>query len=449
MRHYTTSLFARTFALLTAVLCTILFTWLAFFHFFERTPRAQQVAWEVASVVNLTRTALLAAQPELRRQLLVDLAREEGVRIVPAEPSDQTESSRPTPFLAQVEPRLQALLGERTALARRVNGEPGFWIRIDISGDDYWIAVDEERIKRQREPDWFGLIAAALAVALTAAAVVSRWLNAPLEKLAAAIERLAAGQTPAALVENGPGEIALLNRRFNHLARQLEALEHDRNLAMAGISHDLRSPLARLRLELELTPLSADARASMVEEIDRLNEIVGQFIEFAREPDQLNVESVAIRGLVDRVQRTFAARGGSCVSEWTIEVAEDLHWSGRPVDLERILANLINNAIRYGADQSGRVRITLGIIRTANGLVLQLRDHGPGVPTGDLARLLKPFETLDHARTAGAAGSGLGLAIVDRLVRRAGGEVRLEQALGGGLGVRITLPDAGSVPRPQ
>jgi two-component system osmolarity sensor histidine kinase EnvZ len=218
---------------------------------------------------------------------------------------------------------------------------------------------------------------------------------------------------------------------------------------MAGISHDLRSPLARLRLELELTPLSADARASMVEEIDRLNEIVGQFIEFAREPDQLNVESVAIRGLVDRVQRTFAARGGSCVSEWTIEVAEDLHWSGRPVDLERILANLINNAIRYGADQSGRVRITLGIIRTANGLVLQLRDHGPGVPTGDLARLLKPFETLDHARTAGAAGSGLGLAIVDRLVRRAGGEVRLEQALGGGLGVRITLPDAGSVPRPQ
>jgi two-component system osmolarity sensor histidine kinase EnvZ len=288
MKFVLSSLFARTFFLIALVLGSSLIAWMGFLRLSDRTPLAQQLAWEVNSVVNLTRNALVTAQPELRRRLLVDLAQEEGVRIVPAETSDQIETPPNSPFLQEVAVRLREQMGPSTLLASSVNSEPAFWIRTMIAGDAYWIGIDPHRIERHPEPNWTEWVAIALAASLLIAFGLSRWLNQPLTRLATAIEQMAAGRRPEPLPEAGPGEIARLNRRFNRLTEQLGALDSDRKLALAGISHDLRTPLARLRLELELTPMQESAKQSMVDEIERIDAIVSQFIEFARDPEELS-----------------------------------------------------------------------------------------------------------------------------------------------------------------
>ena len=441
MKLVPSSLFARTFFLIAFVLCSSLIAWMGFLRLSDRTPLAQQLAWEVNSVVNLTRNALVAAQPELRRQLLTDLAQEEGVRIVPAEDTDQIETPPNNPFLQEVARRLREQMGPGTLLASSVNSEPAFWIRTLIAGDAYWIGINPHRIERNPEPKWGEWIAIALGVSLLIALGLSRWLNQPLTRLATAIEQMAAGRRPDPLPEAGPGEIARLNRRFNRLTEQLSALESDRQLALAGISHDLRTPLARLRLELELTAMQESAKRSMAEEIERIDAIVGQFIEFARDPDDLTGTPVDVTRVVESIARTHntARQNGKLV--WIAQVPPDLIWIGRNIDLERIVSNLVDNACIHGQSADGVVRLQISASRHQERVAIVVQDQGLGLPADSLEQVLRPFARMDRARGGPVGGAGLGLAIVDRLAQRAGGGVRLFLPASGGLTVRVELPD--------
>lgn len=441
MKFILSSLFARTFFLIALVLCSSLIAWMGFLRLSDRTPLAQQLAWEVNSVVNLTRNALVTAQPDLRRRLLTDLAQEEGVRIVPAENSDQIETPLNNPFLQDVAGRLREQMGPGTFLASSVNSEPAFWIRTMIAGDAYWIGIDPYRIERHPEPNWTEWIVLALAASLLIAFGLSRWLNQPLTRLANAIEQMAAGRRPEPLPEAGPGEIALLNRRFNRLTEQLGALDSDRKLALAGISHDLRTPLARLRLELELTPMQASAKQSMVDEIERIDAIVSQFIEFARDPQELSGTPVNVTVVIESIAKRHSTACLAGELRWTSRVTPNLVWTGRSVDLERIVSNLVDNALIHGRSSDGVVRLEIAGSRHHEGVSLTVRDQGQGLPVSALEQVLRPFVRMDPARGGPAAGAGLGLAIVDRLAQRAGGSVRLFLPEGGGLAVRVELPD--------
>jgi len=441
MKIVPSSLFARTFFLIALVLCSSLIAWMGFLRLSDRTPLAQQLAWEVNSVVNLTRTALVAAQPELRRRLLTDLAQEEGVRIVPAEDTDQIETPPNNPFLQEVAGRLRQQMGPGTLLASKVNSEPAFWIRTLIAGDAYWIGINPHRIERHPEPKWAEWIAIALVASLLIAFGLSRWLNQPLTRLATAVEQMAAGRRPGSLPEAGPGEIARLNRRFNRLTEQLGALESDRKLALAGISHDLRTPLARLRLELELTPMEASAKSSMVEEIEHIDAIVGQFIEFARDPDERTGAQVNVRQVFESIARRHAAARQAGALIWSAQVPSELIWIGRVIDLERIVTNLVDNALIHGQSPDGVVRLNIAASRHQERVAIILQDQGQGLPTDALEQVLRPFARMDTSRGGPAGGAGLGLAIVDRLAQRAGGSVRLFSPAGGGLGVRVELED--------
>jgi len=441
MKIVPSSLFARTFFLIALVLCSSLIAWMGFLRLSDRTPLAQQLAWEVNSVVNLTRTALVAAQPELRRRLLTDLAQEEGVRIVPAEDTDQIETPPNNPFLQEVAGRLRQQMGPGTLLASKVNSEPAFWIRTLIAGDAYWIGINPHRIERHPEPKWAEWIAIALVASLLIAFGLSRWLNQPLTRLATAVEQMAAGRRPGSLPEAGPGEIARLNRRFNRLTEQLGALESDRKLALAGISHDLRTPLARLRLELELTPMEASAKSSMVEEIEHIDAIVGQFIEFARDPDERTGAQVNVRQVFESIARRHAAARQAGALIWSAQVPSELIWIGRVIDLERIVTNLVDNALIHGQSPDGVVRLNIAASRHQERVAIILQDQGQGLPTDALEQVLRPFARMDTSRGGPAGGAGLGLAIVDRLAQRAGGSVRLFLTAEGGLGVRVDLAD--------
>ena len=435
------SLFWRTFLLIAFVVAASLLAWLQLFRAAELQPRAERFAGEIASIVTLTRAGLLSATGTARLDLLGELAREEGIRVLPAEPTDRAVAWPDERFGAAFEAKLRELLGPETRLASVVDGEPGLWIRFEIDADPYWMQLDPVRIARQTNRNWLGWIGIALVLATAAALALSRVVNRPLANLARSIEQLARGESPPVLREDAPTELAAVNRSFNRMAADLAALEQDRAEALAGISHDIRTPLTRLRMEIEMSGVDAATRESMADEIDRIDAIVRQFVEFARPAAAQAPTRVDVAATIDSVLGGFRNGPDGARLALVATVPAGTGWRGVPTTLERIVANLIENARRYGAQADGAVRVEIAARRIGRTLELTVRDHGPGVPADALERLTRPFTRLDAERSS-HGGAGLGLAIVARLARRHGGDLRLELPTGGGLRVRVRLGDA-------
>jgi two-component system, OmpR family, osmolarity sensor histidine kinase EnvZ len=436
------SLFWRTYALIAIVVVASVLGWFQLFRAAERQPRAERLAWEVASVVNLTRAGLLSASADRRLELLGDLARDEGVRVVPLEAGDRVDPLANDSLGSRAEAKLRELLGPGTSVAGGVNDVSGLWVSFDIDGDPYWLLLDPQRLERQAARDWLGWLALALVLALLGAFAISRVVNRPLAQLADAIDRVSRGLPAPRLAEDAPTEIADVNRRFNRMAGDLAALDADRAEALAGISHDLRTPLTRLRMEIELSGLSFLDKASMGEEIGRIDAIVGQFVDFARPADAHAAERVDVERVVRDVLNGFLSAGDG--ASWTVDL--DLEpgctWIGHETALVRVVANLVENVRRHGrTPETDRVEISIAARRQPNGLLLEVGDRGPGVPADQLERLPRPFARLTPERGPDG-GSGLGLAIVDRLARRYGGELHLQPGLDGGLRVSVRLGDA-------
>ncbi len=439
------SLFWRTFLLIGGLIVFCLAASLQFVRSFERVPPDQRLAWEVASVVNLTRSALISSQGERRWRLLDELAREEDVRVAPLEPGDRA-SPLPDPDDAlHLEQRLKGMLGPETRIAGAVNGEPGLWVSFQIDEDHYWLAMSQERWTRQFGPPWWVIASLAILVSVLGAMAISRLVNRPLSALAQAIGRISSGAPAAPLPEDGPSEIAALNRRFNKMASDLAELEADRALALAGISHDLRTPLTRLRMEIELSSIDEADKQSMSSDVERIDAIVGKFVEYARsavaDRGHAAIDEVDVSAVLESIRDGYAARAEADQLKLEIDAPPGIRWRGDPVDLARILANLVENAIRYGRADGAPAEVGLKARREAGGLALEVTDHGPGVPETQRDRLLRPFARVDDERSD-RGGSGLGLAIVQRLAQRYGGRCSLRNREGGGLEVRAMLPDA-------
>ncbi len=426
------SLFWRTFALLTTLVGASLATLLVLLKVADSAPPEQRLAWEVASIVNLTRSALVSSQPERRITLLRELANEEGIRVLPLEPSDRIELPGLTHRLALLTPRVQNLLGPQTLVSQRVNDQEGLWVSFSIDQDQYWVQMQRRRIDRHFGPDIWTIVALAAGLALVGALALSRTLNRPLADLAQAISQLRRGETPRRLRENLVSEIASVNRRFNAMAADIAELEHDRALTLAGISHDIRSPLARMRMEAELAPLEPEVRDSIIEDIERIDVIVGRFVDFARAGAGTSIQEVSIPEVLEQLSQVYRAQTQSGDLVLNTGSPPGTRWRGDRTDLERLLSNLIDNALRYGRTPPGRpgagvVRLSVDARRIAGGLRVVVRDQGSGVPAEQIARLLRPFARLDNARGV-SEGAGLGLAIVDRIVRRYDGSFELRNA---------------------
>lgn len=438
-------LFWRTFFLIGTLIVASLLSWSLFFRVLERTPRAQQIAWQISSIVNLTRAALVNAQPERRQELLAALARDERLRVGVLEPTDRIDPHASSGLPHEVGERLRVLLGPSTITAAAVNGTRGFWVSFDIDGDGYWLVFDRGRVERNIGRSWISWALVAIGLSLAGALVTSRVVNRPLADLAGALRELARGARPRPLPETGPREIAELNGQFNRMADALAALEADRALALAGISHDVRTPLTRLRMEIELADLPDTVRAAMVDDIEAIDRIVAQFIEFARGGTVEAADRVPVAELLVAMRARHDAELASGAMSWELDVQANAWWIGRMSDFERIASNLIENARRYGATPgAGRVEMRTALRRSDAGVVLTVEDRGVGVPAAELERLVRPFARLDSARGAPGAsgGSGLGLAIVERLAARYGGRLQLKPSPTGGLSAQVQLPDA-------
>jgi len=439
LRWLSSGLFWRTFFLLSFLITASLAIWITSISVVERVPRARQIASQIVSIVTVTRVAIANSAPDLRRELLIDLKSNEGIKILPLEADDQIEGAPDSEMVLQIEANIRARLGAETKFAGVVNGHEGFWISFDIEGDPYWLGLERARIERSSGIQWFGWASVTLVISMLGAVFISGLINQPLARLTAATRAVANGRVPDPLPEKGPKEIREANHSFNQMVDDLNRVESDRALVLAGISHDLRTPLARMQLEVEMASLSDDARIGMQSDLHQMDAIIGQFLDYAKPTDSSTFINVDLAGVL-----SDCAQAAGRVSDLQIKTTLPDHAEvrGHATDLKRVFNNLIENARRYGrADEMDATELDINCEVNNSNVVVTLRDHGAGIPNEDIERLLRPFTRMDSARGQ-ANGAGLGLAIVDRVIRRHDGKLRVFNADGGGLSIEVTLPRA-------
>ena len=431
------NLFWRTFFFLALLLLGSIVAWLQTFRSLEAEPRAVQSAQQLASLVNLSRAALRYSDAIGRVALIKTLADEERVRITMREPSDTFALFESDEIGEMISEQLKARLGANTVVASAVNGERGFWVGFAIDGDSYWLLTDPNKVGPARGSTWLIWLSIAAVLSLAGAAFIARLINKPLRELSFAASRMRDGDFDASRLDEkvATSEIREVNIGFNRMAAQLSKVEQDRVIMLAGISHDLRTPLARLRLETEMSVADEEARAHMAADITQLDRIIDKFLDYAR-LDPVRLAPVSLLAVVEA-----AVYGAKDYDDMriTVTVAEKLDVLADEIELLRVISNLIENARRYGkTPETGIARVEITAKSRDQWVLIKVRDHGMGVSEETLPKLTRPFFRGDAARTA-ANGAGLGLAIAEKTIQRMGGVFNLANTTSGGLAAHIRL----------
>lgn len=432
MRLVPRSLLWRTFLLIGLLLIASLIAWIYILDASERDPRARAIAQQVASIVNLTRAAIVTAAPEKRIELLRYLSQHEGIRVYPAGDEEPVMDLPDSARVRAITREVRAVLGESTQLKLEQEGLSGLLVSFFIGGEEYWLALPRERIERQLPWEWIGWSALAGVLALIGAWFIVSRINQPMQALTRAAAELASGQRPRPLDEAGATELRTLARAFNGMTAALQQAETERALLLAGVSHDLRTPLSRLRLALEMLEGPDRGMAEgMVQDIEDMDAIIDQFLDFARDASG---EAVDLHGNIDAIVAAVAERYARRQQAVSARAGGVPPMPLRPLAMQRLVVNLVDNALRY-AGAPVEIETRTG----ASWAILSVLDRGPGIPAHAAERMLQPFTRMEVSRS-GAQGSGLGLAIVQRIARVHGGRIELLPRNGGGLEARVSLP---------
>jgi two-component system, OmpR family, osmolarity sensor histidine kinase EnvZ len=338
------SLFWRTFVLLALLLAGGVFAWVQTLRALEFEPRAVQAAQQIAGLVNLSRAAL-SHSDGINRVAMVKTLGKQAIRVLPREPGDRFEPYEEDRFSRRVGAELRTALGGESVVARSVNGQAGLWVGFTIDKDRYWLQADTGHGQQLAFGTWAIWIGIALVATLLGSIAIASLINRPLKQLSFAASRIREGDLDSRLDENTPTiEIREVNRGFNRMARELARVEEDRAVMLAGISHDLRTPLARLRLETEMSVADEEARRNMAMDIDQLDAIIDKFMDYAR-PGETELHAVPVALLLDREVAGFRDASQIRISP---RVSPDLVVLADETELGRVFLNLFENARRYG-----------------------------------------------------------------------------------------------------
>jgi len=420
VKHITRSLFART--ALTLALAFIVFQAAAFWVV-TRTlivPVAERSADDLAGLIVLSAQTWVELPPETRAAFERELARRHGLRLTTLDVGATADAPH-FAFRTQIEAALSRRVGDDIVL-RGVPGTKAAWLDIPVGGHDLHAGFFPARYAVKPPLAAIAVVAVGAFLSLLTALFLVRRITVPLARAAAAASQVGAGELPEPLPETGPAELAELARRFNIMAAEVRDLLDNRTTLLAGISHDLRTPMTRLQLNLEmLRDAPSPARIDRaVADLADMNKLISGYLELARTTQPEQKTRFDLAGLLE-------------------EVAADanLPWPGAaPCEIEagrlavrQIVTNLIQNAQRYG----GGTPVELALECADKQARVVVRDAGEGIPGDQLEKVFRPFYRLEASRSQATGGTGLGLAIVRQLAETNGWKVTLRNRAAGGL----------------
>ncbi|MBP8020503.1 MAG: HAMP domain-containing protein [Agitococcus sp.] len=420
----------RTTLVISIVLVVSQYLSLAFFWWNLYLPEMRQHAHYVAVNLSLLRDA---EQQALKNPQALEMhewiQRSTGIEVIRDPETFPSLKDKPLAefFTQELERQLSIELGEKIDVYFEFKPKPRLWLYIP-SLKDVWV---REPLLFFAQYNPFIIIAWIIGVplmAIVAIVILVRQLNRPLKRLQLAALRVAKGQHATMLeTKRGPSEIRAVNAAFNQMTYDIQQATKDRTVMLAGISHDLRTPLTRLRLTAEIMA-DKDLAEGMILDIQDMDEILEQFISFMRDGSDEALELIDMNQILTEVAAQFSAQ---TVIEFSPEPLPDILI--KRLAIKRMVGNLVNNALRYG-----KAPIVLSAIQARQQLVLTVRDHGVGIEESQIPELLQPFVRGEAARTT--QGTGLGLAIVSRIVKIHKGTLDIRNHPDGGLEVLVSLP---------
>jgi two-component system osmolarity sensor histidine kinase EnvZ len=437
VKIFPASLTWRTLAVLVVALVVsqAIALWL-----FDRYITQPRVAVTTSTFISHLKTlaAALETMPDSQElEFAGRIAERDGIRIHRAAENLRPLDDRPN--LRVFQERLRETFGVRSGVFARRGDIAGpdrrprmIYVKIPAGERDYWVAFPRTRIERDTMTaliTW-GVVGVLIAIVSTFFLV---WrLNRPLAELARAARQLGQGKDPPPVAETGPREIREVTRAFNQMKEDLGRSQRERATFLAGISHDLRTPLSRLRLDVEMLDKSVDptVQRGMISDLADMNAIIDQFIDFSRSESGEPLSGVNLAELA----RACAERAARLGIDVRCELEEVPLLMMRPLAMQRLIDNLLVNAGRHAGGE-----VLLRTHAGPAGVVLSVLDRGPGIPPELVERLKQPFTRRDDARS-GTSGAGLGLAIAERVAALHDGRLELLPREGGGLEARVTLP---------
>lgn len=429
------SLFRRTAVTLTLAFVLMQLIVFGAVAYFVNIPLGRQATDDLAALIVLSAQTWVELPPATRPDFEHELIEHHGLIVQPAD-IPLPNHTNILPYRMLLEQALEKRLGH--AVSVRTTHNPEFyWVDIPVGGQSLRVGFAHSRVGIQTPYALATIFAALLVIVVVTALILARRMTGPLTRLAQTAQEVGHGTEPQPLPETGPAELAALARAFNRMARDVRELLANRTTLLAGVSHDLRTPLARLQLAVEMLPREADPvlLAGIVRDLDVMDTLLKQYLSLARGMAEEAVDSLDLRELVDGVVAD-ARRAGANV-HWA-PAAKPIVCAVRPHALERIVTNLLDNARRYGA---GDV-IDVECLRTENEVVIRVLDRGPGIPEAEREAVFRPFHRLEVARSSAGGGSGLGLAIAHQLAEANGWDIALDTRPGGGMIAHVHLPCA-------
>jgi two-component system osmolarity sensor histidine kinase EnvZ len=420
------SLFFRTAA--TLALAFIVFQAAAFWVVYRTliVPVAQRSADDLAGLIVLSTQTWVELPPATRPAFERELAHRHGLRLSSA-PLAATVAAPRFPFRHAIESALSRRIGAAVTLAG-VPGSNAVWLTVPVGGRVLAVGFFPDRYAVKLPAAAIAVVAVGALLTLLTALLLVRRITVPLAAAARAAGQVGAGELPEPLPETGPRELAELARRFNRMATEVRELLDNRTTLLAGISHDLRTPLTRLTLNLEmLRDAPSPARIDRaLGDLAAMNRLVEAYLELARTTRAPRTGRFDVAALLEAVAREA-----------------DIPWhatapcpvTGDALAARQILVNLIGNAQRHG----GEGGVTLALECDPDWVRVWVRDRGPGIPEDQLEKVFRPFYRVDDSRSAAGGGTGLGLAIVRQLAAANGWRVTLENRPGGGLAACVAI----------
>lgn len=437
LRPLPRTLFGRTALVIASVSIVFqVFTLAVIFHF-ALVPLGRQATDDLAALMLASGRSWLDAAPQERPAVAARLAALHRLEV--------RETAVPTapfahylPYFHLLEAALSERVGQPVELGYgELGGGAAYWASLPVADGAgrttrLHIGFPASRVAVQPSAALLIILLVGAAVTLLTSAWLAHWLIRPLSRLAGAARHIGKGRRPTPLAETGPTELAALARQFNRMGEEVQTLLANRTTLLAGISHDLRSPLARIRLALGMLGErpAPDLLERITRDVETMNLLIARCLEVGRDFAEQEAAELDLCELLAGIARDHAdgveIRGCG---------GPDCRVRARPLALRRIVANLVDNAVRYGDSQPIDIEYeTLG-----DAVEVRILDRGPGIPPASLEAVFQPFHRLDPSRSSRTGGSGLGLAIVRQIALANEWSVWLSPRAGGGTVAHVRL----------
>ena len=426
------TLFGRTaFAFTFAFLVFSLFS-VSLVIYFVAMPLTKRAADDLSALMVLTTQIWVELPPGTRPDFEKEMLERHNLFIgVAAKPLQEHETSHI--YIRYLEEALFNRIGEPQVVMMDNDLPEWGWVDIKMGGRTLRVGFTEDRLITQIPQTMITMVLMGTLIAVTTSLLLVRRITKPLAKLADATTRIGLGKSGEPLAERGAKELVELTHNFNHMERQLKVLMNNRTTLFAGISHDLRTPISRMQLELELLDVAADQELldDMRQNLFEMNEIITTTLQLSKGLGDQVRELVDLSGVIFEIAEDYRRRQADIL----LNTHESCYCEVSVSAFRRVINNLVQNAVRY----SGNKPVRINLLCDDSRVVVQIVDRGPGIPPELREEVFQPFKRLEGSRNRSSGGSGLGLAIVEQLCIANDWTIELKDSEYGGVTAELAL----------